>query len=175
MSKMVREMINLDPLAGERMDNSGAVHRYNFGWVKTHRLVGLDMESQDGVKVEDTITSVSGYSVALDEQVWQDILPPSLELPEVEASTGMSDGYELATYTRIGEKTRVYTKVKPFGGSEIVEMGKIPFSVVENKEYADAIKGDGNPLDVSPEVAAADSGTTIVIADGVKTETKVRG
>jgi hypothetical protein len=79
------------------------------------------------------------------------------------------------TYSRIGTKTRILTKVKPMGTTELVQTGTIPFSVIENKEYADAIGDGGSELEGPEDVAAGDSAMTISVANGIKTSTKIKG
>jgi hypothetical protein len=173
---MIREFITVDPISSERMDNSGAIHRYNFGWIKTQRLIAIDPQEGEGVAVEKSLTAVSGYDSPLNEVVYQEVLPPSLQVPqEIKTRTHMENSIRVPTYSRIGVKTRLLTRVMPMGGTELVETGKVAFSVVENKEYADAIGESAPELKIIEEVAAGDSAMTISVANGIKTSTKIKG
>ena len=184
---MIREFITVDPISAERMDLAGSIHRYNFGWIKTVRSVtvaGKEKPQEPGepddpgddkkLTTETSDTQISGFSKKLSETVVQEVLPPSLTVPEVIPSTTMHDGYELTTYARKGTKKRLITRVRPFGTSKLIPLGDFPFAVIEDKEYADAISGAETPV-VAPDSSIADGGVTVSIANGIKTYTTIKG
>ena len=175
----IRETAMIDPISSEELDIDGNIHRYNFGWMVTRTIVGLeDDASPSGTITESTTTGISGNTNTFHEVVTQEILPPSLDLPEgVATTTEMQASITVGTYYRYGTKKRVYTKAKVFGTSEIVVMGESPFSISEEKEYADAI-GPGSPAPAhggGGEVVHADGGAQYTIANGVKTKTDIKG
>ena len=120
---------------------------------------------------------ISGNEKVLHEKVTQEILPPSLDLPEgIVTNTQMEDSVSVGTYFRYGRKKRMYTRARVFGTSEIVTMGESPFSISEQKEYANAI-GSGSPAPehIGGETLHADGGAQYTVANGVKTITDIKG
>ena len=168
----------IDPISSEELDINGNIHRYNFGWMVTRTIVSLDSGVNiPGEITEETTTGISGNEKVFYEKVTQEILPPSLDLPEnIVTNTEMQNSISVGTYFRHGRKKRMYTKARVFGTSEIVTMGESPFSISEQKEYADAI-GPGSPAPehVGGETLHADGGAQYTIANGVKTVTDIKG
>ena len=168
----------IDPISSEELDINGNIHRYNFGWMVTRTGVSLDSGIQlPGVITEETTTGISGNNRVFYEKVSQEILPPSLDLPEsVSTTTSMESSITVGTYYRFGRKKRLYTKASVFGISEIVPMGESPFSISEQKEYANAIgPGSPAPSHSGGETSHADGGAQYTIANGVKTMTDIKG
>ncbi len=178
MSNIVREAITVDPIASEELDINGNIHRYNFGWMVTRTIVAVEGASPiSGTVTERTTTGISGNNKIFNEIVSQEILPPSLDLPEdIAVETEMVDAVSVGTYYRYGRKSRTYTKSRVFGTSEIVVMGETPFAILEVKEYADAM-GPGAPAPTvgGDSPAHADGGAQYTIANGVKTITDIKG
>jgi len=172
MSDIVRESVVVTPISSERMDVTGAVHRYNFGWIKIHRVVGGD--PGDGEVIESTSTGISGMSRVFDENVTEEILPPSLETPDVTGSVSAT-GISVSTFYKIGIKKRAIVRTRAAAPAELIILGALPFSIMEDKLYADAI-GNGSEAPTpegGPE--SADGGVTITAANGVITTTKIKG
>ena len=175
---MVRETVMIDPISSEELDINGNIHRYNFGWMVTRTAVSLSADmSLPGVITEETTTGISGNNKVFHEKVSQEIYPPSLDLPsDVSVMTGMDSSITVGTYYRFGRKKRLYTKSRVFGTSEIVPMGESPFSVSEQKEYANAIgPGSPAPSHSGGETSHADGGAQYTVANGVKTMTDIKG
>lgn len=174
----VRETIMVDPISSEELDIEGNIHRYNFGWMVTRTMVSLKSEIEiPGTVTEETTTGISGSEQVFYEKVSQEILPPSLDLPtDIETSTEMESSISVGTYFRYGRKKRVYTKALVFGTSELIAMGESPFSMSEQKEYADAMgPGSPTPEHKGGETMHADGGAQYTVANGVKTMTDIKG
>jgi hypothetical protein len=171
----IRESITLDPISSDRMDTAGKIHRYNFGWIKTHKIVGGPQPG--GVLVESAKTGISGMEQVYDEYTAQSILPASLEVPTVSSNTEMaSPRVSLNTFFRRGTKYRTLVRSKAIGVSTIITLGSQNFAIEEKKVYADAVGsggGDAPPDDPTPQ--AADGGITITVANGVETTTTIKG
>ncbi len=173
MSYTVRESITVDPITAERMDVMGSIHRYNFGWVKTHRIVGAG--AGEGQLIETSVTGISGMAQTFVETVYQEILPPSLETPDVAANTVMSQPVKVGSYFKYGMKMRTMIRAKAVGTSEIIVMGSQGFSIDEEKEYADAVGAGGGTPGNNNGPEAAEGGITISVANGVLTKTTIKG
>ena len=168
---VLRESVVVDPISAEELDIAGYIHRYNFGWMVTRTIVGGG--ASGGTLIESSSTGVAGTAGSFEESVTQQILPPSIDLPAVGISTGMSGGALVGTYYKIGTKARTYTKSRVFGTSELVVMGVSGFAITENKLYADAA-GGGSSVSAGGG-AFADGGAQYTAANGVLTMTDIKG
>ena len=124
---IIRESITLDPISSERMDVMGNIHRYNFGWVKTSKIVGgPDTKTKPGVMVVDqSTTGISGDKNVFDDKTTQEVLSPSLDTPEVKHSTVMDKGITLHTFYRFGIKHRTMVRTRAVGKSKILQLGEL--------------------------------------------------
>jgi len=174
MSLIIRESINVDPITTERLDTMGNIHRYNFGWLKTHTIVG-DSPEPDGVTLNSAQTGISGMERTFTEVTAQSILPPSLETPEVTASTSMNDGISVGSFYKSGVKFRAMIRSRAIGTSEIIVMGQQTYGIQERKHYADAMGRTDDSSMPNPETETAEGGVTISIANGIKTTTEIKG
>ena len=180
MSSTIRESITLDPISSERIDTTGAIHRYNFGWVKTQKIVadgfgdGTDDGSGNATVVDQCTTGLSGVGKAFKETTTQEILPPKLETPDVDPDTTMSDGIKMGTFFKFGIKMRTLVRTRAIGKPEVIVMGQQGYSIYESKNYADAI-GSNSSKTFKDTIEAAEGGITITVANGVKTTTKIKG
>ena len=88
----------------------------------------------------------------------------------------MHEGVKFNTFYRFGIKYRTMVRTRAVGKSKILQLGKQPYSVVEKKEYADAMGSSKDDLSL-PAIAyqAAEGGINISIANGVKTVTTIKG
>ncbi len=171
MSVIIRESVSLDPISSERMDTTGAIHRYNFGWIKLHRVVGG--APGGGEIIESSITGISGVNTMFEETASQELLPPSLETPDVQGAVVVS-GVGVTSFYKNGIKKRTMVRSRAIGSSEILLLGQSSFSIVEDKIYADAF-GPGLQLTPGSDVQAAEGGVTITAANGIVTQTKIKG
>ena len=169
----IRESITLDPISAERLDTMGNIHRYNFGWVKTQKIVGGGDPS--GEVVDTSTTGISGMSKVFAETTAQEILPPSLETPNISPNTEMAASIRISSFFKHGIKMRSMVRARAIGMSEIIIMGSQAYSINETKEYADALGRDSIYEPPSPGREAAEGGMTITIANGVSTETLIKG
>ena len=169
----IRESITLDPITTERLDTMGNIHRYNFGWVKTHKIVGDG--SPVGQVVDSSTTGISGMAMAFSENTAQEILPPALETPDVAPTTQMASSIVMGSFFKVGIKMRSMVRARAIGTSEILIMGQQAYAINETKEYADAIGNPAAPASPASGVEAAEGGVTITIANGVNTKTLIKG
>lgn len=169
----IRESITLDPISTERLDTMGNIHRYNFGWVKTQKIVGDGDPS--GEVVDSSVTGISGMSTIFSETTAQEILPPSLETPDVSPNTSMYSSIKINSFFKYGIKMRAMVRARAVGMSELVIVGMQPYAINETKEYADAIGVESGYEPPEPENEAAEGGMTITIANGVNTKTLIKG
>jgi len=170
---IIRENITVTPVTTERIDTVGAIHRYIFGWTVQHTITSFDSTMPDGIIVDSSSVLVQGYDRQMNEVTGISILPPSLEVPDVSANTGIS-GVKVVSFVKEGEKARVYTRIRVSGDNELIEYGLSPYSVYETKSYADAM-GDGQSDGGGAEGEGAEGGIIVTAANGVLTETKMKG
>ena len=173
MSVNIRESVTVDPISTERLDIAGNIHRYNFGWVKTTRIVGGLIG--DGEIVETSNTSIAGVTHQFLENVTQEILPPSLETPDVTANTIMVAPKTVASFQKVGIKKRAMVRARAVGNSELIIIGSQQFGIAEEKEYAQAVGSPSSAAVPDPAVAAGEGGMTISVANGVLTKTRIKG
>ena len=167
-----RENISLTPIYTERIDTTGAIHRYNFGWVKTHKIIG-DMPP-DGTIIDQSITGLSGVARLFKEITAQEILPPSLDTPQVETKTKMEGDFETGTFFKFGTKQNSMIRTRAIGKSEVIIFGQQGYKINEKKHYANAI-GQGTVESFGDDIEAVDNGITITAANGTKTTTTIKG
>jgi len=170
---IIRENITVTPITSERVDTTGAIHRYVFGWTVQHTITSFDGTAPDGTLVDSSAVMVQGYERPMSEMTSIKILPPTLEVPDVEANTDIN-GVEVASFVKEGEKTRVYTRVRVNGNNEVVEYAAAPYGVYETKEFADAMGNDWTFGERDP-TSAAEGGVIVTAANGVLTKTKMKG
>ena len=172
---IIREVANLTPISSERVDTNGNIHRYNFGWNLQRTLVHTGEEKISGTVVDKSTVLIQGYDQEMIEESSIELLPPSLQTPDVKISTTQESAVKVGSYYKEGVKKRVYTRIAVSGKNKIIEYATTPYSLTESKEYADAIgKGDGfSPP--TPEREAAEGGAIISAANGVITKTIIKG
>lgn len=171
-----REQITLDPISSERMDCAGNIHRYNFGWLETKTIVGekaLPPSGANTALIETSTTRIAGQSISFEESVVQIMHPASLKKPKISSNISMTNSIDITTYTKVGTKYRTMIRSRASGKSELIGLGSNDFALIETKSYAGAI---GTGAVVNPAVEEySDSGASIVVANGVKTETQLKG
>jgi hypothetical protein len=172
MGAIIRESVTVDPISSERIDTTGAIHRYNFGWVKIHRMVGGTPPA--GTVVESSVTGISGMDNIFSEVTTQEIFPPSLETPDA-YTVSDPEGVKVTSFFKNGIKKRTMIRTRPIGVSEILVLGQAEFSIVENKVYAGSFGPGAIMAPAGSGVQAAEGGVTITAANGIVTETKIKG
>ena len=167
-----RENISLTPISTERIDTTGAIHRYNFGWVKTHKIIGEEIPQ--GVIIDQSTTGLSGVDRVFSESTTQEILPPGFETPDVETKAEMQPGVETGTFFKFGIKKLSFIRTRAIGESEVKILGQQGYKINETKYYADAV-GEGELTSFGDDIEAVDNGITITAANGTKTTTTIKG
>lgn len=171
---IIRESLDITPIITERVDMELQIHRYNFGWVQRHTVVGDGPVT--GEITEASSTMMTGVGRAFAEMTGQTLLPPSLEVPEATGFTG-TIGIEIGTYSKIGSRGRVSIRTHILGEPSMNVMGFVDFSVIENKTY-NSMVGSPNAIPVdppAPPIPNGGGGIRLDAAGGVQTKTIITG